>query len=129
MFICSSLFTCFPSCIFAAFVVQRTDLDTVAGIPAWLGGNPVHTELLDTQAEMGMGHIELARWADLLLIAPTTADMASRLTMNMVSFIKFIQNACCKYRLRVGSSSFERGGGEYSRLIDRISSEGGKWFL
>lgn len=44
-----------------------------------LSGNPVHTELLDTEAEQGMGHIELARWADLLLIAPATADMIARL--------------------------------------------------
>ncbi len=44
-----------------------------------LSGNPVHTELLDSEAELGMGHIELARWADLLLIAPATADMIARL--------------------------------------------------
>lgn len=44
-----------------------------------LSGNPVHTELLDDEAEQGMGHIELARWADLLLIAPATADLISRL--------------------------------------------------
>ncbi|MEM9254402.1 MAG: bifunctional phosphopantothenoylcysteine decarboxylase/phosphopantothenate--cysteine ligase CoaBC [Pseudomonadota bacterium] len=45
-----------------------------------LSGNPVHTELLDEQAEQGMGHIELARWADLMLIAPATADLLARLT-------------------------------------------------
>ncbi len=44
-----------------------------------LSGNPVHTHLLDPDAEQGMGHIELARWADLLLIAPATADLISRL--------------------------------------------------
>jgi len=44
-----------------------------------LSGNSVHTELLDAEAEMGMGHIELARWADLLLIAPATADLIARL--------------------------------------------------
>jgi len=44
-----------------------------------LSGNPVHRELLDEQAERGMGHIELARWADLLLIAPATADLMARL--------------------------------------------------
>lgn len=44
-----------------------------------LSGNPVHTELLDAGAEQGMGHIELARWADLLLIAPATADVIARL--------------------------------------------------
>ena len=45
-----------------------------------LSGNPVYTELLDERAELGMGHIELARWADLLLIAPATADLIARLS-------------------------------------------------
>ncbi len=45
-----------------------------------LSGNPVHTELLDASAELGMGHIELARWADVLLIAPATADLLARLS-------------------------------------------------
>jgi phosphopantothenoylcysteine decarboxylase/phosphopantothenate--cysteine ligase len=44
-----------------------------------LSGNPVHTELLNAEAEAGMGHIELARWADLVLIAPASADVMARL--------------------------------------------------
>jgi phosphopantothenoylcysteine decarboxylase/phosphopantothenate--cysteine ligase len=44
-----------------------------------LSGKPVSTELLDTSAEAAMGHIELARWADLILIAPASADIISRL--------------------------------------------------
>lgn len=44
-----------------------------------LTGNPVHTELLDPEAEAGMGHIELAKWADLFLIAPASADFIARL--------------------------------------------------
>ncbi len=44
-----------------------------------LSGEPVHTELLDAAAEAGMGHIELARWADLVLVAPATADFIARL--------------------------------------------------
>jgi len=44
-----------------------------------LSGNPVHTTLLDPEAEAGMGHIELARWADLILIAPASADFMARL--------------------------------------------------
>lgn len=44
-----------------------------------LSGNPVHTSLLDLQAEAAMGHIELARWADLILIAPASADLIARL--------------------------------------------------
>ncbi|MCK4705001.1 MAG: bifunctional phosphopantothenoylcysteine decarboxylase/phosphopantothenate--cysteine ligase CoaBC, partial [Gammaproteobacteria bacterium] len=44
-----------------------------------LSGNPVHTELLNEKAEAGMGHIELARWADAILIAPTSADFIAKL--------------------------------------------------
>ena len=42
-----------------------------------LSGYQVHTDLLDAEAEAAMGHIELARWADLLLIAPATANFIS----------------------------------------------------
>lgn len=44
-----------------------------------LSGNRVHLDLLDTDAEAAMGHIELARWADLVLIAPATADFIARM--------------------------------------------------
>ncbi|MBP7926825.1 MAG: bifunctional phosphopantothenoylcysteine decarboxylase/phosphopantothenate--cysteine ligase CoaBC [Acinetobacter sp.] len=43
-----------------------------------LSGNPVHTELLDPEAEAGMGHIELARWADLILVAPASCDSIAK---------------------------------------------------
>lgn len=44
-----------------------------------LSGHPVHLDLLDPVAESAMGHIELARWADLILIAPATADCLAKL--------------------------------------------------
>lgn len=44
-----------------------------------LTGEAVRTSLLDPEAEAGMGHIELARWAELILIAPATADLMARL--------------------------------------------------
>ena len=44
-----------------------------------LSGHPVHTTLLDPAAEAAMGHIELARWADLVLIAPASANFMARL--------------------------------------------------
>lgn len=44
-----------------------------------LSGNPVRTSLWDTAAEAAMGHIELARWASRILIAPASADVISRL--------------------------------------------------
>lgn len=43
-----------------------------------LSGQPVHTALLDAGQEQAMGHIHLARWADLLLVAPATADMLGK---------------------------------------------------
>lgn len=45
-----------------------------------LSGKPVHLHLLDAEAEAGMGHIELARWADVILVAPASADFLARLT-------------------------------------------------
>ena len=44
-----------------------------------LSGNPVHLHLLDPEAEAGMGHIELAKWADMVLIAPASADFMARM--------------------------------------------------
>lgn len=44
-----------------------------------LSGHPVHTDLLDTEAEAAMSHIELARWADAILIAPATANTIAKL--------------------------------------------------
>jgi len=44
-----------------------------------LSGHQVHQHLLDPEAEAGMGHIELAKWADMVLIAPASADFMARL--------------------------------------------------
>jgi len=44
-----------------------------------LSGRPVRTGLWDEAAEAAMGHIELARWADLVLVAPASADFLARL--------------------------------------------------
>lgn len=44
-----------------------------------LTGNEVHTKLLDDEAERGMGHIELAKWADMVVIAPASANTIGRL--------------------------------------------------
>ncbi|WP_413519380.1 bifunctional phosphopantothenoylcysteine decarboxylase/phosphopantothenate--cysteine ligase CoaBC [Psychrobacter glacincola] len=48
-----------------------------------LTGNEVHISLLDEKAEAGMGHIELAKWADLVVIAPASANTLARLAMGM----------------------------------------------
>ncbi|TYP66846.1 bifunctional phosphopantothenoylcysteine decarboxylase/phosphopantothenate--cysteine ligase CoaBC [Stutzerimonas stutzeri] len=50
-----------------------------------LSGHPVHMDLLDPAAEAAMGHIELARWADLVLVAPATADLMARLAQGVAN--------------------------------------------
>ena len=57
-----------------------------------VSGQPVHQELLSAEAESGMGHIELARWADLVLIAPCTADFMARLAHGLAGDLL---GACC----------------------------------
>lgn len=48
-----------------------------------LSGHQVHSDLLDPQAELGMGHIELARWADAIVIAPATANTLAKITYGL----------------------------------------------
>ncbi|MBD3587639.1 bifunctional phosphopantothenoylcysteine decarboxylase/phosphopantothenate--cysteine ligase CoaBC [Salinimonas sp. HHU 13199] len=48
-----------------------------------VSGSPVHDTLLDPAAEAAMGHIELAKWADILLIAPATANVMAKLACGM----------------------------------------------
>ncbi|MES2662725.1 MAG: bifunctional phosphopantothenoylcysteine decarboxylase/phosphopantothenate--cysteine ligase CoaBC [Pseudomonadota bacterium] len=48
-----------------------------------LSGEPVHHELLDPEAESAMSHIALARWADLIVIAPTSAHMLAKLRVGL----------------------------------------------
>lgn len=48
-----------------------------------ISGNAVSNSLLDPQAELAMGHIELAKWADLIVIAPASADFIARLRLGM----------------------------------------------
>lgn len=50
-----------------------------------VSGNHVSDSLLDSQAELAMGHIELAKWADLIVIAPATADIIARITAGMAN--------------------------------------------
>lgn len=44
-----------------------------------VSGQPVHHQWLDAESESGMGHIDLARWAELVVIAPATANVMARL--------------------------------------------------
>ncbi|MGR5459361.1 bifunctional phosphopantothenoylcysteine decarboxylase/phosphopantothenate--cysteine ligase CoaBC [Vibrio alfacsensis] len=48
-----------------------------------VSGRPVSDSLLDPAAEASMGHIELAKWADLVLLAPATADLIARISAGL----------------------------------------------
>lgn len=48
-----------------------------------VSGHPVADDLLDPAAESSMGHIQLAKWADLVLLAPATADLIARMAAGM----------------------------------------------
>jgi len=50
-----------------------------------VSGNAVADDLLDPQAELAMGHIELAKWAELIIIAPASADFIARFTAGMAN--------------------------------------------
>lgn len=50
-----------------------------------ISGNPVSQSLLDPSAELSMGHIELAKWADIVVVAPATADFIARMTVGMAN--------------------------------------------
>ncbi len=58
-----------------------------------LSGEPVRTSLLDPEAEAGMGHIELAKWADRVLVAPASADFLARLAHGMADDL--LTTVCC----------------------------------
>ncbi|RCU51068.1 bifunctional phosphopantothenoylcysteine decarboxylase/phosphopantothenate--cysteine ligase CoaBC [Corallincola luteus] len=50
-----------------------------------VSGYPICDDLLDPSAEAAMGHIELGKWADLLVIAPATADLIARIAAGMAN--------------------------------------------
>jgi phosphopantothenoylcysteine decarboxylase/phosphopantothenate--cysteine ligase len=57
-----------------------------------ISGFAVYDDLLDPAAELAMGHIELARWADMIVIAPATADSLARLSQGRANDLL---SACC----------------------------------
>lgn len=48
-----------------------------------VSGNPVHHQLFDCQSEAAMGHIELAKWADIILVAPATANSIAKMAVGL----------------------------------------------
>jgi phosphopantothenoylcysteine decarboxylase/phosphopantothenate--cysteine ligase len=66
-----------------------------------LSGHTVHTGLLDAAAEAAMGHIELARWADALLVAPASADFIARLAQGRANDLLAAVCLACEVPLAV----------------------------
>lgn len=58
-----------------------------------LSGKPVRSSLLDPEAEAGMGHIELARWADQIVVAPASVDFMARLAGGLADDL--LTTVCC----------------------------------
>ncbi|MBD3642072.1 MAG: bifunctional phosphopantothenoylcysteine decarboxylase/phosphopantothenate--cysteine ligase CoaBC [Marinobacter sp.] len=58
-----------------------------------LSGEPVRTSLLDPEAEAGMGHIELAKWAEQVVVAPASADFMARLANGLADDL--LATVCC----------------------------------
>lgn len=50
-----------------------------------VSGYPISDDLLDPAAEASMGHIELGKWADMIILAPATADLLARITAGMAN--------------------------------------------
>ena len=80
-----------------------------------LSGNRVHIELLDEEAEAAMGHIELARWADLVLIAPASANFIARLSQGQCrrSVVHLMSGDQCAYCCCSGHESGHVAQSEY----------------
>ena len=72
-----------------------------------LSGNPVHTELLNPEAEAAMGHIQLARWADLVVVAPASADFLARLNAGMADDL--LSTLCLATRAPIVLSAAAKG--------------------
>jgi phosphopantothenoylcysteine decarboxylase/phosphopantothenate--cysteine ligase len=66
-----------------------------------LSGHPVHRHLIDEQAEQSLGHIELARWADVVLVAPASANTIARLAQgraeDLLSAVCLATEAPCAF--------------------------------
>jgi len=67
-----------------------------------VSGHRVHETLLDAEAEAGMGHIELARWADDIVIAPATADVLARLSHGLADDLLTTTVLASRARLWLG---------------------------
>jgi len=86
-----------------------------------LSGHPVRSELLDAGAEMAMGHIELARWADAVLVAPASADFLSRLAQGRANDLLAALCLACEAPLAV-APAMNRAMWENAATIENVAT-------
>ncbi|MFN2362266.1 MAG: bifunctional phosphopantothenoylcysteine decarboxylase/phosphopantothenate--cysteine ligase CoaBC [Marinobacter sp.] len=90
-----------------------------------LSGEPVRTSLLDPEAESGMGHIELAKWADQVVIAPASADFIARLAQGMADDL--LTTLCCATEVPIAVAPAMNqamwGNGRTRRNINLLGSD------
>ena len=91
-----------------------------------VSGRPVRTDLWDAAAEAAMGHIELARWADEIVVAPATADFIARLAHGLADDL--LATLCLAtdraHRARAGDESPDVG--ERRHAGERAAPEGAR---
>jgi phosphopantothenoylcysteine decarboxylase/phosphopantothenate--cysteine ligase len=85
-----------------------------------LSGHQVHSQLLDPAAEAAMGHIELARWADALLVAPASADFIARLAQGRANDLLAAVCLACEVPLAV-APAMNRGMWENAATRENIA--------
>ncbi len=86
-----------------------------------LSGHPVHSELLDAGAEAAMGHIELARWADAVLVAPASADCIARLAQGRANDLLAAVCLVCEAPLAV-APAMNRAMWENAATVENIDT-------
>jgi phosphopantothenoylcysteine decarboxylase/phosphopantothenate--cysteine ligase len=86
-----------------------------------LSGHPVRSELLDTGAEAAMGHIELARWADAVLVAPASADFIARLAQGRANDLLAAICLACEAPLAV-APAMNRAMWENAATVENVDT-------
>jgi phosphopantothenoylcysteine decarboxylase/phosphopantothenate--cysteine ligase len=89
-----------------------------------LSGNPVHTELLDPEAEAGMGHIELARWADLVLVAPASCDTLAKFANGLADDLLSTLYLATKAPVWVAPAMNQQNGGKSHPYLQTLVEDG-----
>jgi phosphopantothenoylcysteine decarboxylase/phosphopantothenate--cysteine ligase len=86
-----------------------------------LSGHPVHNDLLDPGVEAAMGHIELARWADAVLVAPASADFIARLAQGRANDLLAAICLACEAPLAI-APAMNRAMWENAATVENIDT-------